>query len=249
MEKITVPDIAELKNNGRKIVMLTAYDYPFAKIIDDAGVDIILVGDSLGNVVLGYENTLPVSMAEMLHHFKAVKRGVNRALLVADFPLSGFRDGFANVKKLVKAGAEAVKIEGIRHLPLIKQCIKAGIPVMGHIGFTPQDIQKFGGARMQGKTPAEVKCLIKEAKLLEKTGVFALVVELTSPEATRQVTEAVSIPTISCGAGPYANGQVLVLYDLIGLTQGKIPSFAKQLINLSTLTKGAVQQYVQEVKK
>ncbi len=249
MEKINIQKLILAKKQKRKIVMLTAYDYPFARILDDAGVDIILVGDSLGNVILGYENTLPVTMQEMLHHLKAVRRGVEKAVLVADFPLAGFKNAFANVKQLIKAGADAVKIEGVNNLALIKRCITAGIPVMGHIGFTPQDIKKFGGARMQGKEPKDVKRLVEEAKKLQQAGVFALVVELTTPEAAKQITKAVSIPTISCGAGQNCDGQVLVSYDLLGLTQGSKPRFAKQLVNFSDLAKRAVQRYIKGVRR
>jgi 3-methyl-2-oxobutanoate hydroxymethyltransferase len=200
---------------------------------------------------LGYENTLPVTMGEMLHHVKAVRRAVKRALLVADFPLRGFGgtdQRLQNAKRLMAAGAEAVKIEGTKHLVLIRQCIRAGIPVMGHIGFTPQDIKKFGRPRVVGKTPAEEKMLMQQAKLLEKVGVFAIVLECVPPAVARKITAAVKIPTIGCGAGPYTDGQILVLYDILGLTQGQRPGFAKQYANLSELTRAAVKKYIQEVK-
>ncbi|MFA4857954.1 MAG: 3-methyl-2-oxobutanoate hydroxymethyltransferase [Candidatus Margulisiibacteriota bacterium] len=248
--KVTVSLLKKLKQRRQKISALTAYDYPFAKILDSAGIDVILVGDSLGNVVLGYENTLPVTMEEILHHLKAVRRGVKRALLVADFPLQGFaRQPFKNAKRLMAAGAEAIKIEGVRHLALIRQCLKAGIPVMGHIGFTPQDIKKFGRPRIVGKTPAEEKVLLQQAILLKKTGVFALVLECVPPAVAKKITAAVKIPTIGCGAGPYTDGQILVLYDILGLTQGKSPCFAKQYVNLSELTKAAVKKYIRGIKR
>jgi 3-methyl-2-oxobutanoate hydroxymethyltransferase len=236
------------KKKGKKIAMLTAYDYPFAKILDEVGIDVILVGDSLGNVVLGYENTLPVTMEEMLHHLKAVRRGVRHAFLVADFPLLGFRDAFNNAKKLVAAGADAIKIEGIRHSALLKKCVQAGIPVMGHIGFTPQSVGSFAKVSVQGKSPEEMRRLIKEARFLEAAGAFALVIELTDPQAARKITRAIKIPTIGCGSGPATDGQVLVLYDILGLTQGKVPSFARQLVNFAALTKNAVKQYIRTAK-
>ena len=240
--------MANLKEKNQKISALTAYDYPFAKILDEAGIDIILVGDSLGNVILGYDNTLPVNMEEMLHHLKAVRKAVKRALLVVDVPLKGTRgNSFKNVKQFTSKGADAVKIEGTKHLNLIKKCVKSGIKVMGHIGFTPQDIKKMGGAKMQGKTAAQAAKLIKEAKLLEKAGVFAIVIELVVPEVAKQITNAVKIPTIGIGAGPHVNGQILVLHDMLGLTQGKTPSFVKQFTNLSKLTKKAVKQYIQTI--
>ncbi|MBU0686498.1 MAG: 3-methyl-2-oxobutanoate hydroxymethyltransferase [Candidatus Margulisbacteria bacterium] len=251
-QKISVSSLKQFKQNHKKITALTAYDFPTAKILDEAGLDIILVGDSLGNVILGYENTLPVTMADMLHHLKAVRRAVKKSLLVVDLPLLGTRDQrpgtrVKNILKLIDAGAEAVKIEGLEHLDLIKECIKAGIPVMGHIGFTPQDIEKLGGAKMQGKTKEAAEKLIKDAKQLEAAGVFAIVIELVPEDVATQITAAVEIPTIGIGAGRHTDGQVLVLHDILGLTQGKTPKFVKQYANLGDLTKQAVQSYIRDV--
>ena len=226
--------------------MLTAYDYPFAKILDEAGVDIVLVGDSLGNVALGYKDTLPVTMEEMLVHTRAVARGVMRALLVVDMPFGSFQENddkaVANAIKLVKAGAEAVKIEGAGYLSAIKKIIKAGIPVMGHLGFTPQSANLLG-YRIQGKTRPAAEKLIKEAKRLEQTGCFALVLELVPEKLAAEVTHKIKIPIIGIGAGKKVDGQVLVTNDLLGLYENP-PSFVKPAANLRAAALKAIKVFM-----
>jgi 3-methyl-2-oxobutanoate hydroxymethyltransferase len=235
--------------HGQKLCMLTAYDHPFARILDEAGVDIVLVGDSLGNVALGYRDTLPVTMEEMLIHTRAVARGVKRALVVADMPFGSYQAGddkaVANAVALVKAGAEAVKIEGAQYLPAIKKIIKAGIPVMGHIGFTPQSVNLLG-YRVQGVGNREAKKMLKEARALEKAGCFALVLELMPESLAGKITRALNIPTIGCGAGHKTSGQVVVTNDLLGLYD-KPPSFAKPRLNLKSLVLKAVKGFIFEV--
>lgn len=218
--------------------MLTAYDYPFARILDDAGVDIVLVGDSLGNVVLGYKDTRPVTMEDMVHHTKAVARGIRRALLVADIPYRSA--SVKNAKRLIKAGAKAVKIEGVKAISVIKSIIKAGIPVMGHLGYLPQTMRK---PKIQRSVD-----MIEEAKKLEAAGVFAIVLEMVEKELAKKIARAVSVPVIGCGSGPFCDGQVLVSYDLLGLGEWA-PSFARQKVNLRSLSVKAVKDYIKEVKK
>jgi len=241
MEAITADKIRNLKSEIRKISMLTAYDYPFANILDEAGVDIILVGDSLGNVILGYENTLPVTMQDMIHHTKAVARGVKRALVVADMPNKSAttpKNALKNAKELLKAGADAVKIEGIDDLLSIKKLVKAGIPVMGHLGFTPQKVKELGGYRIQ-RSPK----IIDEARKLKEIGVFAIVLEMIPPELANKVTSAVNIPTIGIGAGPDCDGQVLVTHDLLGLSSW-MPSFVKPRVNLRKKVICAIKEWM-----
>jgi 3-methyl-2-oxobutanoate hydroxymethyltransferase len=220
----------------RRLNMLTAYDYSLAKILDETAIDIILVGDSLGNVILGYDNTLPVTMADMIHHTKAVARGVKRAMVIADMPYRSVN--LKNAQRLIKAGAHGVKIEGISEIRVIKQIIKSGIRVMGHLGFLPQKVKELGGYKIQHDPK-----IIKEAKQLEKAGVFAIVLELIPPELAKRVTKAVKVPTIGCGAGPFCDGQVLVTYDLLGLYP-KPPKFAKRYVDLKSLIKRAVAKFI-----
>lgn len=247
MPKTTVSTI---KSKKQKITCLTAYDAPTAQILDEAGIDIILVGDSVGNVILGYDNTLPVTMTEMIHHTKAVSRKTKHALLVSDMPLESFKSGehiaYKDAIKLIKdAGAEAVKIEGTNHLKTIKKIVKAGIPVMGHIGYTPQTVSK---PRMFGKNEKEMNCLLNSAKKLEGIGVFAIVLELIAPLAAKKITGSISIPTIGIGSGPFCDGQVLVTHDMVGLYCGKTPKFVKQYADLGTMFKKAVADYISDVK-
>ncbi|HXH29141.1 MAG TPA: 3-methyl-2-oxobutanoate hydroxymethyltransferase, partial [Candidatus Polarisedimenticolia bacterium] len=231
---VTVPDLRAAKEAGRRIAMLTAYDYPAARLLDAAGVDVILVGDSVGNNVLGYDSTLPVTMEEMLHHTRAVVRGIRRALVVADMPYlsyqTGRRDAIRNAGRFLKdAGAVAVKLEGgRRRAPLVRALIEAEIPVMGHIGLTPQSVHLMGGYRVQGKRPDQARALVEDARALERAGAFALVLEGMPESAGRAVTEAVAIPTIGIGAGRFCDGQVLVLHDLIGLGETPPPRFARR---------------------
>lgn len=227
--------------------MLTAYDYPFAKILDEAGVDIILVGDSLGNVALGYRNTLPVTMQEMIIHTRGVSRAVERAMIVADMPFGSFQkgstDALSNAVKLVKAGAEAVKIEGAEYLDAIRKIIKAGIPVMGHLGLTPQSVYKLGGYRVQGKGKREKKKILSDAKRLEKAGCFAIVLEMVPDDLAKKISKTLKIPTIGIGAGPYCDGQVLVTNDLLGLSVW-MPSFVKPRINLRKTVRRAIKDWM-----
>jgi 3-methyl-2-oxobutanoate hydroxymethyltransferase len=250
MEKITVNKIKGMGCEGRGIVVLTAYDHPFAQILDEAGVDIVLVGDSLGNVALGYKNTLPVTMEEMIVCTRAVARGVDRALLVADLPFGSYQENdekaVANAIKLVKAGAEAVKLEGTGYLSAIKKIIKAGIPVMGHLGFTPQSVNLLG-YKTQGKSEKEKVKILNEAKALEQAGCFAMVLELMPEELAAKITKAVRIPTIGIGAGARTSGQVLVTSDLLGLYENP-PSFVKPKLDLRNTILTAIKEHIKEAQ-
>ncbi|MGB9607220.1 MAG: 3-methyl-2-oxobutanoate hydroxymethyltransferase [bacterium] len=251
MAKITIRTIKEKKLKGEKITALTAYDYPTAKILDSMGIDIILVGDSLGNVVLGYESTLPVTMEEMLHHTRAVKRGIKNALLVGDMPFLSYQqsieEGIRNAGLFIKAGAEAVKIEGGRQfIPLVEKLTQLGIPVMGHIGLTPQWIHSFGGYRIQGRTARDALTLLEDAVLLEEAGIFSLVLEGVPVQLAKLITENLSIPTIGIGAGPYCDGQILVFHDLFGLGD-YIPKHAKVIVDLKEIISEGVRKYIEEV--
>jgi len=253
LAKVTIRTIKEKKAKGEKIVALTAYDYPTAKILDAVGIDIILVGDSVGNVVLGYDNTLPVTMEEMLHHTRAVKRGVKSALLVGDMPFLSYQtsieEGIRNAGLFLKAGAEAVKIEGGREfIPLIEKLTHSGIPVMGHIGLTPQWIHSFGGYRIQGRTAKDALALMEDALLLEKAGIFALVLEGVPVQVAKLITESLSIPTIGIGAGKYCDGQILVFHDLFGWGDF-IPKHSKVMVDLKAIISEGVQRYIEEVKQ
>lgn len=252
MAKITIRTIKEKKVKGEKIVALTAYDYPTARILDLVGIDIILVGDSLGNVILGYENTLPVTMEEMLHHTRAVKRGVKNALLVGDMPFLSYQtsieEGVRNAGLFLKAGAEAVKIEGGRQfVPLIEKLTQTGIPVMGHIGLTPQWIHSFGGYRIQGRTVKDAIALVEDALVLEKAGIFSLVLEGVPVQVAKLITESLSIPTIGIGAGEYCDGQILVFHDLFGWGDF-IPKHSKVMVDLKAIISEGVRRYIEEVK-
>lgn len=251
-DKVTIPKLRAAKQHGRKLAMLTAYDYPTARIIDEAGIDIVLVGDSLGNVLLGYENTLPVTMEDMLHHLRAAAKAVKRALVMADMPFLAFQinedEALRNAGRLIQAGAEAVKIEGTKDIKGIKDIIAAGIPVMGHLGYTPQSINETGGPRVKGHRVKEERELIADAKKLEKAGVFAIVLELVSAAAAKKVQKAVKIPVIGIGAGKDCDGQVLVLHDLIGLSPGKKFKFVKQYAKVGADIKRAVADYIMDVK-
>ena len=241
-----------MKAAGKKITMLTAYDTPTAKILDEAGIDIVLIGDSVGDNVLGYENTIPVTMEEMLHHTKAVARGVSRAMIISDMPFMSFQlgaaDALRNASRFMKeAGADGVKIEGITYLDAIKMMVEAGIPVMGHLGFTPQSVNQLGGYRVQGKTAIEAKDIIDNAKKLEKAGVFSIVLEMVPAAVGEKVSTAVQIPVIGCGAGPDCDGQVLVINDILGITE-ESPKFAKKFADIRSETKKAVANYIADVR-
>jgi 3-methyl-2-oxobutanoate hydroxymethyltransferase len=259
--KITVPDLLQRKfkisnssEHARKIACLTAYDYPTARLVDEAGVDIILVGDSLGMVVLGHESTLPVTIEEMLHHTRAVRRGTRRALVVADMPYGSYHaeisESLRNAMRFVKeAGAEAVKVEGgERRLELISRLTEAEIPVMGHVGLTPQSVNALGGYRVQGKTADAAEQLLRDARAVESAGAFAIVLEAVPRELAAQITRELRIPTIGIGAGPDCDGQVLVIHDMLGLTFNPTPKFARQYANVGETISNAVHAYCADVQ-
>ena len=252
--KVTVRTLRAMKRAGEKIVALTAYDAPMARLVNDAGVDVVLVGDSVGNVKLGYANTLPVTVEEMLHHTRAVRRGNGRALLVADMPFLSYefdpKDAVRQVGRLVKeGGAEAVKVEGAGPvLPSLKALIAANIPVMGHLGLTPQSIHRLGGHRVQGRDRAAAARLLRDAKTLERAGVFALVLEAVPAALARRVTRALRVPTIGIGAGPDTDGQILVLDDLLGFSDAPPPRFVKAYAALWPLARAAAARYRDDVK-
>jgi 3-methyl-2-oxobutanoate hydroxymethyltransferase len=260
--KIAVPDVLARKSSlssdphssPNKIVCLTAYDFPSARLLDEAGVDVILVGDSLAMVVLGYENTLPVTLDEMLVLTRAVRRGVRRALLVADMPYGSYHIDIADslrqaVRFVKEAGAEAVKVEGgERRVELIARLVEAEIPVMGHIGLTPQSFNAFGGFRVQGKTADAAERLIRDARAVEAAGAFSIVLESIPRELAARITRELRIPTIGIGAGPDCDGQILVLHDLIGLGSGHTPKFARQYANVAPIISRAVSEYAADVR-
>lgn len=253
-EKVYVPALRAAKEKGEKLVCLTAYDYPTARIVDEAGVDMILVGDSMGNVIHGYGNTIPVSLEEILSATKAVKRGANRALIIADMPYGSYHTGdnraVRNALKLMKyGGAEAIKLEGGRNrVDLVKRLVDEEIPVMAHIGLTPQSVHKLGGYRVQGKTAEAAKILIEDAKMLEDAGAFAVVLELVPREVAKIVTEELTISTIGIGAGSECDAQVLVLHDLIGFTFGRQPRFVRQYANVSGVITDAISKWMDDVR-
>ena len=257
--KVTVPDLLQRKtlaagSQNKKITCLTAYDYPTARLVDEAGVDVVLVGDSLAMVMLGHDSTLPLTLDESLHHTKAVRRGVARALVVADMPYGSYHgdisESLRNAMRFVKeAGAEAVKIEGgERRLELIARLTEAEIPVMGHIGLTPQSVNALGGYRVQGKTPNAAEQVLRDARAVEAAGAFSIVLEAIPRELGAEITKAVRIPTIGIGAGPDCDGQVLVLHDLLGLTFQNPPKFARRYANLGEAISKAVREYCADVE-
>ncbi len=253
-EKVNAPSLKTSKQRGERLVCLTAYDFPTARIVDEAGIDIILVGDSLGNVVLGYGNTVPVTLDEILIHLKAVRRAVQRALLVADMPYGSFHtgadDAVRNALRLVKeGGAEAVKLEGgHKRVQLVKRLVDEEIAVMGHIGLTPQSINKLGAYRVQGKTAVTARQLLDDAHALEDAGAFAIVLEVVPREIAGLITESISIPTIGIGAGAGCDIQVLVLHDMLGLSFGKLARFVRPYANLHQVITEAVTQYADDVR-
>ena len=253
-EKVYVPALRAAKEKGEKLVCLTAYDYPSARIVDEAGVEIILVGDSMGNVIHGYGNTIPVTLEEILSAVKAVKRGSNRALIVADMPYGSYHTGadeaVRNALVLMKnGGAEAVKLEGGRNrVEVVKRLVDEEIPVMAHIGLTPQSVHKLGGYSVQGKTADAAKRLIEDAKMLEDAGAFAIVLELVPREVAEIVTRELKISTVGIGAGTECDIQVVVLHDLVGLSFGRLPRFVRQYANISEIMTEAVQKWMEDVK-
>jgi 3-methyl-2-oxobutanoate hydroxymethyltransferase len=251
-KKITIKDVLSLKGK-RKITMLTAYDYPLASLVDKAGIDIILVGDSLANVVLGLDSTTKVGMQEMLHHAKAVTRAVKQALVIGDMPYESYQlnpqDSVRNAKRFIEeAKCDAVKLEWFdRCLEVSDQIIKAGIPLMGHIGLTPQTADKIGGFKVQGKDAQAARRLIEQAGELEKIGCFSIVLECVPDKIAEIITRKLRIPTIGIGAGKLCDGQVLVIHDLLGLFDRYVPKFAKRYVDLSSLITQALQEYKKEV--
>lgn len=252
--RININQIKEMKQKGEKITMLTAYDYTTAKIIDEAGIPLILVGDSLGMVVLGYESTIPVTMDDMLHHTKAVVRGTKQAMVIGDMPFMTYHistdDALKNAARFIQeGGAQAVKLEGgITVAEKVRRIVECGIPVMGHIGLTPQSIHQFGGYKVQGKTPEAATRMLNDARALEEAGAFAIVLETVPTPLATLITQRVSIPTIGIGAGIGCDGQVQVINDILGSFTDFIPKHAKQYAKLSEIIRAAVTEYRNEVK-
>lgn len=251
----TILDIQRMKAEGEKIAMLTAYDYPFARLMDLAGIDMILVGDSVGSVVSGYENTLPVTLEEMLYHTRAVVRATGSSLVVTDMPFLSYqvdlREARLNAGRLVKeGGAQAVKLEGGENVAeTIRAIVAMDIPVVGHIGLTPQSIHRMGGFRVQGKQEEQARQLLADAKAVEEAGAFAVVLEAIPQGLARQITEALSIPTIGIGAGVHCDGQVLVIHDILGLCEKYSPKFVKRFADVSETISRGIGDYIREVKQ
>jgi len=255
VRRVTTRDIAGMKAKGERIPMVTAYDYPTAKLADQAKIPMVLVGDSLGMVVLGYDSTIPVTMEEMLHHCKAVGRGAQRAMIVGDLPFMSYQvetsQAIHNAGRLLQeGGVQAVKLEGgVVMAETVCKIVECGIPVMGHIGLTPQSVNRFGGYRVRGKEREEAAQLIRDAESLEKAGAFAVVLELVPTPLAETITRRLSIPTIGIGAGPQCDGQVQVLHDMLGLFTDFVPKHARQYARLAELITDALRQYVEEVKE
>jgi len=254
-QKVTIPQLIQMKQDGEKITMLTAYDYPFARILDGAGVDILLVGDSVGSVVAGYDTTLPVTVDEMIYHTKMVTRATQRALVVIDMPFMSYQvsveDAVRNAGRMVKeSGAEAVKLEGGQNqFDVISAITRMDVPVMGHIGLTPQSVHAMGGYKVQGKADAARQKIMDDALAVQEAGAFSIVLEGIPMTLAQEITKKLHIPTIGIGAGIHCDGQVLVIHDLVGLFDKKRPKFVKQYVNLWDIITKAVQDYCEEVKK
>jgi 3-methyl-2-oxobutanoate hydroxymethyltransferase len=255
-EEMTTTGLQQKKQKGEKITMLTAYDYPMAKLIDEAGIDIILVGDSLGMVVLGYEDTLAVTIDDMIHHSRAVTRGSNRALVVTDMPFMSYKvedisETVQNAGRIIKeSGAQAVKVEGGKEVAEeIRAIIRAGVPVMGHLGLTPQSVNQLGGFKVQGKSETAAEKLLTDARALEEAGVFALVLECIPAELAGEVSQNISIPTIGIGAGKECDGQVLVTQDMLGLFSDFTPKFVREYANLNKEVVVAFKKYKEDVEE
>lgn len=252
--RVTAPTLKQMKARGEKITVMTAYDYPTSALVDEAGIDVALVGDSLGMVVLGFESTLPVTMEVMLHHTAAVVRGAKRSLVVADMPFMSYQtsveDAVRNAGRfLQEAGAQAIKLEGGAAVaPTIQRITGFGIPVMGHLGLTPQSVHQFGGYRVQGRDEAVALRIQEDAMALQDAGVFALVLELVPDELAGRITQNLSIPTIGIGAGPACDGQVQVIHDVLGLYPQFVPKHAKQYVRLWDQTLDALKNYANEVR-
>jgi 3-methyl-2-oxobutanoate hydroxymethyltransferase len=252
--RFNISQIKEFKNKGQKFAMLTAYDYSTARVVDEAGIPLILVGDSLGMVVLGYESTIPVTMEDMLHHTKAVVRGTKKALVVGDMPFMTYtisvEDAMRNAALFIQeAGAQAIKLEGgVTVAPTVKRIVESGIPVMGHIGLTPQSVNQLGGYKIQGKTAETANKLLEDACALEQAGAFAVVLETVPAPLSTLITQRIGIPTIGIGAGPGCDGQVQVINDLLGSFSDFVPKHAKQYARISDIIMKAVTEYQDEVK-
>ena len=254
-KKITVPDIVCMKKDGKRFPVLTAYDYPTARILDKEGIPLFIVGDSVGMAMMGYKTTLPVTIEEMIYHSRAVARGRKRALVVTDMPFLSYQvsqdEARKNAGRLLKEGmAEAVKVEGGRRIEhIIRAIIDIDIPVMGHIGLTPQSVHMMGGYKLQGKGREDRERIIEDAKVVEKAGVFSIVLEGIPAGLAKEITEMLSIPTIGIGAGPYCDGQVLVVNDMLGINPEFKPRFVKSYANLHDTISGAVRRYIEDVEK
>ena len=254
MTRITTADIREMKKRGQKIVMMTAYDCPTARLVDEAGADMILVGDTLGMVVLGYDSTLPVTMEDMVHHTKAAVRGSKHAMVVGDMPFmsyqTGWQDAMRNAARfLQETGCGAVKLEGgVRSSEAVKKLVEAGIPVMGHIGLTPQSVNQVGGFKVQGKTPAAAVQLMHDAQALEQAGAFAIVLELVPAPLAELLTQRLSVPTVGIGAGVHCDGQVQVFHDLLGLYDQFVPKHAGRYADVGAIIRDAVARYAADVR-
>lgn len=255
MARVSTTELKEKRLRQEKISMLTSYDYSTAAMVDAAGIDMILVGDSLGMVVLGYENTLAVTMDDMIHHTKAVARATSRSMVVGDMPFLSYhispQEAVRNAGRFIQeAGAQAVKLEGgIERVDTVKAIVDAQIPVVGHIGLTPQSVNQLGGFRVQGKDLEGARKLIEDARAMEAAGAFAIVLECVPTQLAQKITEEISIPTIGIGAGPYCDGQVLVINDMLGMFKGHIPKFVKKYVNLEPLIMEALQTYKLEVEQ
>lgn len=254
-QKMTVKDILAMKEQGRKIAMLTAYDASMARMIDQAGADILLVGDSLGNVLLGYDSTVPVTMEEMLHHARAVSRGREKALIVGDMPFGSYQSDITEavdngIRFMKEAGCDAVKLEGGEEMcDVVRALVRAGVPVMGHIGLTPQTAGQLGGFKVQGRDLESARKMVADAKALADAGVFSIVLECVPGELAGIVTRSIAVPTIGIGAGAECDGQVLVINDLLGMFEKFVPSFVKQYANLAPQIKQAIAAYCEEVQE
>ena len=254
-DKITVPHIQKMKQRGEKITCLTAYDYSFARILDEAGVEMLLVGDSLGCVIQGGQNTLSVTMEEMIYHTRAVVRGRKRALVIGDMPFMSYQvskeQALQNAGRFFQeAGAEAIKLEGgVAVRDSIQAIVQAGMPVMAHIGLTPQSVHQFGGYKVQGREKNRREMVLRDAAAVEEAGAFSVVLEGMPLDLAQEITERLTIPTIGIGAGPHCDGQVLVIHDLLGLFDDFTPKFVKRYGDVKSLMTGAVKQYIGEVKE
>lgn len=255
MRRVTIRDIADMSLRGQKIPMITAYDYTTARLADAAGIPLILVGDSLGMVVLGYDSTIPVTMQDMLHHLKAVVRGAKKALVVADMPFMSYQidtpQALSNAAALMQqGGAQAVKLEGGESVAaMVRRIVECGIPVMGHIGLTPQSVNAFGGFHVQGRNLQKAVQLLKDAKALEEAGAFAIVLELVPAPLARLISQRLAIPTIGIGAGPHCDGQVQVCLDILGIFTDFMPKHTKRYAQLAELIQDAFTRYLQEVQE